>query len=253
MRLITMKTAECEGVEEAGALLASASLARVLSVEPIGDSHNRKAIVDTERYGRKTVVCGAPTAARVWNRLRSDWRQDDCRRRKRRHARQRRGAGHQQRSRRHRRARPPRLDTRLLPDAIIEVDNKSLTHRPDLWGHFGMAREVAAIVHRPLRDPVDLSLLPSGPAPISAEIADLALCPRYSALVFENVTVRSFAALAAVPAAGDRAEPDQQHRGRDQLCDGGTGPAHACLRRGPSAGARHLTFAPRGTAKASWR
>ena len=31
------------------------------------------------------------------------------------------------------------------PDTIIEVDNKSLTHRPDLWGHYGMAREVAAI------------------------------------------------------------------------------------------------------------
>ena len=30
-------------------------------------------------------------------------------------------------------------------DHVIEVDNKSLTHRPDLWGHYGMAREVAAI------------------------------------------------------------------------------------------------------------
>ena len=33
----------------------------------------------------------------------------------------------------------------LSPDYVIEVDNKSLTHRPDLWGHYGMAREVAAI------------------------------------------------------------------------------------------------------------
>ena len=33
-----------------------------------------------------------------------------------------------------------------LPDSIIEIDNKSLTHRPDLWGHHGMAREVAAIL-----------------------------------------------------------------------------------------------------------
>ena len=31
------------------------------------------------------------------------------------------------------------------PDSIIEIDNKSLTNRPDLWGHLGMAREVAAI------------------------------------------------------------------------------------------------------------
>jgi len=75
-------------------------------------------------------------------------------------------------------------------DAIIEVDNKSLTHRPDLWGHLGMAREVAAITGKKLRDPVKLDLLPKGQAPIGIEIEDFALCPRYSALVFENVTVQ---------------------------------------------------------------
>ena len=32
-----------------------------------------------------------------------------------------------------------------LDDWTIEIDNKSLTHRPDLWGHRGMASEVAAI------------------------------------------------------------------------------------------------------------
>ena len=36
MRLITLKTAECEGVEEAGALLAQAGEARVVTVEPLG-------------------------------------------------------------------------------------------------------------------------------------------------------------------------------------------------------------------------
>ena len=36
----------------------------------------------------------------------------------------------------------------LAPDWIIEIDNKSLTHRPDLWGHYGMAREVAAITRQ---------------------------------------------------------------------------------------------------------
>jgi phenylalanyl-tRNA synthetase beta chain len=28
---------------------------------------------------------------------------------------------------------------------VLEIDNKSLTHRPDLWGHYGLARELAAI------------------------------------------------------------------------------------------------------------
>ena len=59
-RLITMKTAECEGIENSGALLAGAVAARVEAVEPIAGSHNVKATVDAGHYGRKTVVCGAP-------------------------------------------------------------------------------------------------------------------------------------------------------------------------------------------------
>ena len=35
-------------------------------------------------------------------------------------------------------------------DYIFEVDNKSITHRPDLWGHRGFAREIAAILGLPL-------------------------------------------------------------------------------------------------------
>ena len=76
-----------------------------------------------------------------------------------------------------------------MPDWIIDIDNKSLTHRPDLWGHYGMAREVAAITGKALRDPVILALLPAGEPVIRVEIADHALCPRYSALVFENIQV----------------------------------------------------------------
>lgn len=32
-------------------------------------------------------------------------------------------------------------------DYILELDNKSINHRPDLWGHRGFAREVAAILN----------------------------------------------------------------------------------------------------------
>ena len=42
-------------------------------------------------------------------------------------------------------------------DWVLEIDNKSLTHRPDLWGHYGMAREVAAITKNKLTDPVRLT------------------------------------------------------------------------------------------------
>ena len=37
-------------------------------------------------------------------------------------------------------------------DLILDVDNKSLTHRPDCWGHYGLAREFAAIFSRPFRE-----------------------------------------------------------------------------------------------------
>ena len=37
-------------------------------------------------------------------------------------------------------------------DLILDIDNKSLTHRPDCWGHYGLAREFAAIFSRPFRD-----------------------------------------------------------------------------------------------------
>ena len=77
----------------------------------------------------------------------------------------------------------------MKPDWIIEIDNKSLTHRPDLWGHVGMAREVAAITRGTVRDPVHMDVLPQSDGAITVDIADYVLCPRYSALVIENVRV----------------------------------------------------------------
>lgn len=36
-------------------------------------------------------------------------------------------------------------------DTVLEIDNKSLTNRPDLWGHYGIARELSAIYNTPLK------------------------------------------------------------------------------------------------------
>ncbi|BAI74132.1 phenylalanyl-tRNA synthetase beta chain (plasmid) [Azospirillum sp. B510] len=51
--------------------------------------------------------------------------------------------------------------SRFIPtgDTLIEIDNKSATHRPDLWGVYGFARELAAILRRPLT-PLDTADLP---------------------------------------------------------------------------------------------
>ena len=41
-------------------------------------------------------------------------------------------------------------------DTILVIDNKSITHRPDLWSHRGLAREVAALLGLHLTDESDL-------------------------------------------------------------------------------------------------
>lgn len=38
-----------------------------------------------------------------------------------------------------------------IDDVLFEIDNKSLTNRPDLWGYYGFAREIAALVQRKLK------------------------------------------------------------------------------------------------------
>jgi phenylalanyl-tRNA synthetase beta chain len=39
-----------------------------------------------------------------------------------------------------------------MNDTVLEIDNKSLSNRPDLWGHYGIARELAAIYNVPLKE-----------------------------------------------------------------------------------------------------
>ena len=141
-----MKTAECEGVEEVGAALGSRFV-------PASDTGGRGDPGQPQQEGAwwtrrataiRTVVCGAPncrpgmlTATCRWRRKMIDGVESD-------------GMlasapelGINSDHSGHRGAGRPMRD--CAPDSIIEVDNKSLTHRPDLWGHHGMAREVAAI------------------------------------------------------------------------------------------------------------
>ncbi|MBQ1195537.1 MAG: phenylalanine--tRNA ligase subunit beta [Clostridia bacterium] len=77
-----------------------------------------------------------------------------------------------------------------IDDIIFEVDNKSLTNRPDLWGHYGIAREFAAIAGRELKplDCADLTKYNDLP-PVDMKIED-SLCQRYSCLQVENITRR---------------------------------------------------------------
>ena len=77
----------------------------------------------------------------------------------------------------------------ILPieDVLIEVDNKSLTNRPDLWGHYGIAREFATIFKRELKsmEKEDLNQYNNlQPLNIKVETKN---CFRYCGLTVENV------------------------------------------------------------------
>ena len=77
-----------------------------------------------------------------------------------------------------------------IDDVVLEIDNKSLTNRPDLWGHYGIAREFAAIFNRelktvPVEDLKQYENLKEVPVAIHTEN-----CFRYSALTVENINAK---------------------------------------------------------------
>ncbi len=86
-----------------------------------------------------------------------------------------------------------------IDDYIIEVDNKSLTHRPDLWCHRGFAREIAAIlgVHlKPLENFLSASSVKnitastvkaSESGSFSLTLHDSKICQRYAGLLVTGI------------------------------------------------------------------
>tara|TARA_B100001093_G_scaffold441835_1_gene443218 strand:+ start:193 stop:2544 length:2352 start_codon:yes stop_codon:yes gene_type:complete len=75
-----------------------------------------------------------------------------------------------------------------IEDVLFEIDNKSLTHRPDCWGHRGIAREVAALVGRPLKVQ-DLSVEYTSAPPLEIAIQAPESCFRYTAVTMDQVTI----------------------------------------------------------------
>ena len=200
---LTMATAEVEGLETLVRLLDGVLIGRVLSVEQLSDQQTFVAVqCGVEQY---TTVCGAPNV-RVG--MKSAFAPAGVT-----------IAGEQTIQERQVGGRtsqgilcssdelgmggghfgildlPESLDDGAqladwIPpsDTLLEIDNKSLTHRPDLWGHYGMAREVAAIFERPLRslqlqDLSQYDALPDYPLTID----DLDSCPCYCCIELDGV------------------------------------------------------------------
>ncbi len=75
-----------------------------------------------------------------------------------------------------------------IDDIIFEVDNKSLTNRPDLWGHYGIARELAALAGRELK-PLEMGDLSyDGDEKVNVTIGREDLVYRYSCIKMDNIT-----------------------------------------------------------------
>lgn len=91
-----------------------------------------------------------------------------------------------------------------LDDVILEVDNKSLSNRPDLWGHYGIARELAAIYKVPFKELK--SELPTGLPEYPVEIQEPDRCNRFTATKIDNVCVKESPAWmkALITSAGMR-------------------------------------------------
>jgi phenylalanyl-tRNA synthetase beta chain len=74
-----------------------------------------------------------------------------------------------------------------IDDVILEVDNKSLTNRPDLWGHYGIAREISAIYDLPLKKFEPYA--PPSTSDFTVAIDDTQRCPRYIGVKIEGLSV----------------------------------------------------------------
>ncbi len=74
-----------------------------------------------------------------------------------------------------------------MNDVILEVDNKSITHRPDLWGHLGLARELAAVWHVPFTYHEPPVVKPEGKSSLSVAVQAPEKCFRYLGVVLGNI------------------------------------------------------------------
>ena len=84
----------------------------------------------------------------------------------------------------------PLADALDLHDIILEIDNKSMTNRPDLWGHYGIAREIAALYDLPMNPlpPFDRNVENTAGLTITVEDSDR--CPRMTGTQIEGLSVK---------------------------------------------------------------
>lgn len=84
----------------------------------------------------------------------------------------------------------PLADVLDLNDIILEIDNKSMTNRPDLWGHYGIAREIAALYDLPMTQFPHFDRNVENTSGFHVTVEDAERCPRMTGTQIENVCVK---------------------------------------------------------------
>ncbi|MHC5011205.1 MAG: phenylalanine--tRNA ligase subunit beta [Planctomycetota bacterium] len=208
-RRLTFHTAEVEGVEGRGGGLEGVVTGRVLGVRPhpnadrlrlctvdTGDGEAREVVCGAPNVAEGQIICYAPEGTTLPNGLTLTKRsirgvesagmicaEDEL------------GIGED-----HAgiivlpggtEVGRPAADALGVADHILEVNNQSITHRPDLWGHVGMAREVAALLRQKPPAPsvagAAAALEAAEGAPFPIEVEDPEGCRRYVGIVIEGI------------------------------------------------------------------
>jgi phenylalanyl-tRNA synthetase beta chain len=201
---ITLNVAELEGIHRVGEDAANARVGLVLSAEPIEGTHLMACQVDMGGGQPQMIVCGAPNVAqgqRVPVFLPGAKMGDIVieERQMRGHLSQGIIASERELgfSDDHEGIMvlegQPSAGTKMgdlfeVEDTLFEIDNKSLTHRPDLWGHRGIARELATLLGRSLK-PLDLRCDYTSNTPLDIQVQQPDDCPRYLGVTLEGIRV----------------------------------------------------------------
>ena len=73
-----------------------------------------------------------------------------------------------------------------MNDTVLEIDNKSLSNRPDLWGHYGIARELSTIYNAPLKE-LPVYELDKNLPKYNVEIKEPDKCNRYVGIEIDGI------------------------------------------------------------------
>ena len=211
----TLSTCEVEGVEETNAHMEAVTVVEITKVEPHPEADKLRLVTFETGSGERWVVCGAPNVAPgmkvpfapVGTTLPGDFTLEPkkirgilsegmlC-------AEDELGLGDGHEGLLELPADAP-VGTSLAEymelkrDILLDIDNKSITHRPDLWGHYGMAREFAAAFDKSLSKPFDQAWIEKmrgnyndETPPVTIKVEDGTACLGFLGISVDNVEVK---------------------------------------------------------------